>query len=116
MGSHPGVATDQGIECTHRFRERVLRDERYKLFIDSNQRPEKLVDLSKDPEEQNDLKEQPEMAAVLDQLTAVAEGFPKQDNDPFYQRIPGYPSYPNRLNESVADPRKSQVHKIGRSD
>tara|TARA_A100001015_G_scaffold131290_1_gene145712 strand:- start:690 stop:2156 length:1467 start_codon:yes stop_codon:yes gene_type:complete len=116
MGSHSGVATDQGIECTHRFRERVLRDERYKLFIDSNQRPEKLVDLSKDPEEQNDLKEQPEMAAVLDQLTAVAEGFPKQDNDPFYQRIPGYPSYPNRLNESVADPRKSQVHKVGRSD
>ena len=48
MGSHPGVATDAGIENVYYFRDRVIRESRYKLFVGSDRKPEKLVDLEKD--------------------------------------------------------------------
>jgi len=43
--------TDQGVVNPTPFRDRVIRDKRYKLYIDANRKPIALVDVSSDPEE-----------------------------------------------------------------
>ena len=37
MGSHPGIGTVNGIENTHRFRDRVIRDQTLKAFVNSKE-------------------------------------------------------------------------------
>lgn len=49
MGSHPGLATASGIENVYWFRDRVIRQARYKLFVGTDRKPQKLVDVIKDP-------------------------------------------------------------------
>lgn len=113
MGSHPGVATDAGIENAYYFRDRVIREARYKLFVGPDRRPEKLVDMVSDPEEEHNLMRNPEMKEVLARLIAPVYDQPLRDHDPIYRPIVGYPYYATRKNPTVASPRKSLVHKIG---
>jgi arylsulfatase A-like enzyme len=113
MGSHPGVATDAGIENVYYFRDRVIRESRYKLFVGSDRKPEKLVDLEKDPKEEHNILNQPDVQRVQKRLEAVVDDLPAVDSDPQYRPIPGYPSYRTESNDTVANPRKSQEHKMG---
>lgn len=115
MGGHPGVATDVGIENTCVFRDRVIRGERYKLFVGTDRKPKKLVDLTNDPEEKNNLMGDPEYRDILKQLSGVIKTLPLKDNDPIYTRIPDYPWYKTDSNPTVAAPQKAQVHKTGYS-
>ena len=47
MGSHPGVGTLNGIENTHLYRDRVVRDKYSKVFINSIGEIEKLESIQK---------------------------------------------------------------------
>jgi arylsulfatase A-like enzyme len=87
MGSAPGRMTEQGVQNVFYFRDRVVRDARFKLFVDTNRQPKKLVDLSKDLEETNNLIGNPEYDQVLAQLTAVITTLPEMDNDPQYEAL-----------------------------
>ena len=109
MGSRPAKLTEKGVENVYYFRDRVIRDERYKLFVGVDRKVEKLVDLENDPEEQNDLKSNPEYKEVLDRLSAVMGTFPIQDNDPTY-KILSANEWDKKANAT------SQVHKIGHPD
>jgi arylsulfatase A-like enzyme len=109
MGSHPGVATDAGIENEHYFRDRVIRGARYKLFVDANRTPEKLVDLERDPAEENNLLNRADVENVQQRLEAVIGELPYKDGDPIYRKIPGYPEFRADSNGL----RQSQIHKIG---
>ena len=91
MGSKPGTMTDKGIQNNCWFRDRVIREGRFKLFIGTDRKPEKLVDLSKDLEEENNLIGNPEYAEVLTRLSAVIDTLPEKDNDPKYDTLPANP-------------------------
>ena len=93
MGSHPGVGTLNGIENTHRYRDRVLRDKYSKVFINSIGEIEKLVDLSKDLNEKNNLLESKKYINEVEKFRQIVETFPKIDNDPIYTIIDDYPIY-----------------------
>ncbi len=106
MGSHGGVSTDKGIENIYYFRDRVVREERYKLFVGIDRKPEKLVDVIKDPTEEKNLLDNPEYAAIVKRLYKPIESMPEMDNDPSYTSNPDYPVYKN-------DGKRSKLHKIG---
>jgi arylsulfatase A-like enzyme len=109
MGGSPARMTDQGVQNVYTFRDRVVRDARYKLFISSDRTPEKLVDLSKDPEEAHNLIGSPEHEAVLKRLAAIIDQLPQVDNDPQYEMLP-----PNPWDRKSRD--KADIHKKGRLD
>lgn len=81
--------SDKGLENDYRFRDRVIRDRRYKLFISSQQKPEKLVDILTDPEEKLDLlkSNDPQVQVAYKKLWKIARSFPKLDNDPSYDKL-----------------------------
>jgi len=109
MGSHPAKLTAKGVENVFYFRDRVVRNERYKLFIGPDRKPSKVVDLSTDFAEEKNLLDSPEYKEICEKLTAVIEKLPKKDNDPNYEalKLEGW--------EKVSD-TPSQVHKKGHPD
>ncbi|MEM9141817.1 MAG: sulfatase-like hydrolase/transferase [Bacteroidota bacterium] len=54
-GGNNAKLTEKGVENQYVFRDRVLRNERFKLYIDANRKPEKLYDLLQDPDEKNNI-------------------------------------------------------------
>ena len=82
--------SDKGVENESVFRDRVVRDRRYKLFIGRDRKPEKFVDLQNDPEEKNDLtgRESTEALAARRKLEGLISKFPRQDADPKYNANP----------------------------
>jgi arylsulfatase A-like enzyme len=106
MGSEPGVFTHKGIENKFYFRDRVLRNERYKIFIDSNREVVKLIDLKNDPEEKLNLINNPEYKSILQDLSEKIDVFPEYDQDPKYTV-----RKPNPWDRKATRP--SKVHKKG---
>ena len=90
-GGNNARLTDKGVENQFLYRDRVLRDQRFKLRINSQQEPEAFYDLLNDPfEEKNILDSMPssEAKASFDALLTVAASFPDQDADPKYTPNP----------------------------
>jgi hypothetical protein len=90
-GGNQARLTAEGVENQYRYRDRVLRNERFKLFIDAEGLPEKLVDLQTDPSEEHDHLKRLEAGPMLESynlLLQAAQRFPGQDNDPVYQPNP----------------------------
>lgn len=90
MGGGPAVLRDGRVVPKLVYDDRVIRDKRFKLWIDTNRKPIKLFDLQTDPwEEQNliDSKDQ-EAKTALERLTKVAATFPEQDGVPIYDKNP----------------------------
>ncbi len=106
MGSHPARLTEKGVENVYYFRDRVIRNERYKLFIDVNRKPVKVVDVLNDLDEKVNLIGKPKFKAECDKLIAVIPLLPKQDNDPSYTRLPA-------TDWEKISSVKSQTHKKG---
>jgi arylsulfatase A-like enzyme len=109
MGSRPARMTEAGVENVYYFRDRVVRDARYKLFVSTERKPEKLIDLEKDPAELNNLLNNPEYKAVLDRLSQAIETFPETDSDPTYTKLATNP-----WDKKATFP--SKIHKNGHPD
>lgn len=86
-GNKPQIS-EKGLENYFKYRDRVFRDKRYKLFVSTKKKPVKLIDLMADPEEKTDLL--PALSTntaakkVYDVLWAAAQKQPGFDNDPKY--------------------------------
>ena len=78
---------------TKRVSLRVLRDERFKLYVDTQRRPVQLFDLASDPWEKRNLiaSEDPEAVAALARLSEPLATFPERDNDPIYTPLAPQP-------------------------
>lgn len=89
-GRNQAKLTGEGVENAYVYRDRVLRNERFKLYVDTKGEPEKLVDLANDPAEKINLigTDDPEVRKALVQLSAPLATFPKRDNDPVYTPLP----------------------------
>ncbi len=109
MGSHPAKLTHKGVESAYYFRDRVIRNERYKLFVGADRKPSKVVDLSVDFAEKHNLLESPDHKEICQKLTEVIAKFPEKDNDPDYERLA-----PVGWEKKSKLP--SQIHKIGHPD
>lgn len=109
MGGGAGVASSEGVENRFYWRDRVVREKRYKLFVGPDREVEKLVDVINDPDEQTDLSANPELAGVLRKLKKAADAFPLQDNDPIYIPMPA-----NKWDRKPSV--TPQVHKQGHPD
>ncbi|MBW6480504.1 MAG: sulfatase-like hydrolase/transferase [Bacteroidales bacterium] len=89
-GGNNAALSKKGVENQYRFRDRVIRDKKYKLFVSSERKPEKLVNLKADPEEKNNLlpANTADTRKALRKLWKVDETFPEKDNDPIYNPLP----------------------------
>ncbi len=89
-GMNEAEVSEVGIENKFIFRDRVIRDKRYKLFVNATQplSYEKLVDLQTDPEEKINLinSKDPKIVTAKAALIKVAQAQPKRDNDPKYRK------------------------------
>jgi arylsulfatase A-like enzyme len=83
-GQNNARVSDRGVENEWVFRDRVVRDERYKLYVGTDRKPEKFIDLQMDPEEQSDLtgRETREAADSRRKLEHIIPTWPDRDADP----------------------------------
>jgi len=91
MGCHAGTLNEAGrVVPVHEYRDRVIRDKRYKLYVGLDRRSEKLFDLVADPGESENLLESRDAKVVRARrkLEAVAKGFPEKDAAPQYDATP----------------------------
>ena len=89
-GGNHAKLTDAGVENQYWFRDRVLRNDRYKIYINSNREAEKMVDLRRDPEENLNILNSatPEIAAARRLFMKAVDQMPTKDADPRYQALP----------------------------
>ena len=90
-GGNNAKLTDQGIENQFIFRDRVLRNHRYKLYVDTDRKPAAFYDLELDPYESYNLIDSLDVddrRLDFEKLWQVAEKFPDRDMDPIYTPNP----------------------------
>lgn len=88
-----GALSEKGLENQYRFRDRVIRDKEYKLFVSTERKPEKLISILDDPDEKNNLLQSnnPKIKTAYEKLWNVVLSFPELDNDPRYVKLPNEP-------------------------
>ena len=105
MGGDPAKLTDKGVESMFEYRDRVIRDKQYKLFVGKDRQPEKLIDLHADPGEKNNLLSSADVnvIAAKDKLMAVAASFPEKDASPKYDSTPAqlWDQTPKSMNDFI---------------
>jgi arylsulfatase A-like enzyme len=90
-GGNRARLTKAGVENEYRFRDRVVRDKRFKLYVNPQRQPEKFIDLQQDPGEEINLIDSLNTSARKESyklLTSIIDSFPGQDNDPRYKPNP----------------------------
>ena len=89
-GRNEAAVSEAGVENKFVYRDRVMRDRRYKLYIAATPelQAEKFFDLVTDPYESRNLlgAMDSRAEAAYDRLMEQAATFPKKDNDPKYRR------------------------------
>ncbi len=91
MGGHPAmIGTDGRVKNYFSFRDRVIRDGRYKVYIDTLKQIQRIYDLGKDPYETINLVEDLSLVQpVIEKFSAVLNGLPPNDHQPHYDRLEG---------------------------
>jgi arylsulfatase A-like enzyme len=91
MGGHPAtIGQDGRVENYFSFRDRVVRDERYKVYIDTLRQICRIYDLEADPyETENLMGNGPWILPVLEKFTPVMKDQPNQDRNPLFSRLTG---------------------------
>jgi arylsulfatase A-like enzyme len=90
-GKNNARLTEKGVENQYKFRDRVLRNERFKLCIDTNRKAAEFYDLLEDPEESVNLIDSlhTQLRKVnFDKLHDVIKSFPEKDSDLKYKANP----------------------------
>ena len=89
MGGGAGTYNKDGrVINVHPYRDRVIRDKRFKLYVDTDRSAVKLIDLANDPAEQKNVIDDPQFADALVKLKKVEQSFPAEDASPRYTPLP----------------------------
>lgn len=94
MGGQPGTIGKNGrVRPVYDYRDRVIRDKRFKLYVGTDRRPEKLFNLIDDPFEKTNLisSTEPVAVAAKQRLMDFVDRFPKKDAHPKYNATPPQP-------------------------
>jgi arylsulfatase A-like enzyme len=83
-GQNNALVSDCGVENEWVFRDRVVRDERYKLYVGTDRKAEKFIDLQNDPDERVDITgdENEEAKASRVKFEKLIPTWPERDADP----------------------------------
>lgn len=92
-GGNNARLTEKGVENQYVFRDRVVRNKRYKLYISPERKPSAFYDLKTDPFETENLIDNlsPRQKTNFEKLAATIKLFPEKDNDPIYNPNPPQP-------------------------
>lgn len=87
LGHGPAILDDQGVRGKYDYASRVIRDKRFKIWVEPGKEISALYDLVQDPLEKENLigSEKPEHAAALKKLQAVVDATPDKDARPMYR-------------------------------
>lgn len=90
MGGGPAALRNGRVEPALKYDDRVIRDQNYKLWINSQGKPIKLYQISGDQWEERNLidSNDPDARAALKRLSAIAAEFPAKDGAPIYKKNP----------------------------
>ena len=82
--------TENGVENEYQFRDRVIRNKRFKLFINSDRKPERFIFIADDLDEKENLlfSKDPEIIGEYEKLWKFISNFPNKDADPIYKPLP----------------------------
>ncbi|KPL13772.1 MAG: hypothetical protein AMS26_13260, partial [Bacteroides sp. SM23_62] len=70
------------------FRDRVIRDGRYKVYIDTLKKIHRIYDLEKDPYGTINLIEDLQLdQPLMEKFRSVLDGLPQEDPHPRYERL-----------------------------
>jgi len=88
MGSHPATIDENDrIKNYHRFRDRVLKDPDYKIYVDTCHSINRIYCLKDDPYERNNLlMKQNNVSDILKKYENILNGIPSEDNNPKYSK------------------------------
>jgi arylsulfatase A-like enzyme len=86
LGHGAGRADEKGVRGQHDYADRVLRDKRYKVWVETDRRISQLYDLQADPWEEKNLiaSKEAARAAALRKFQAVVDSLPERDARPRY--------------------------------
>ncbi|MCZ6665782.1 MAG: sulfatase-like hydrolase/transferase [Gammaproteobacteria bacterium] len=89
MGSSPATIEKGRVVPVYEFRDRAIRDPRFKMIIGTNRRPRSLYDLIADPAESVDLIDstEPDAVAARKKFESVLESLPRMDGKPLYDPL-----------------------------
>jgi len=87
MGHGNAALDEKGVRGKHDFASRVIRDERYKVWVDESRTITRLHDMQKDPWEETNLveSEATEHLKALEKFKAVVASMPEKDARPRYE-------------------------------
>lgn len=92
MGGAAGMYDESGrVVNRFAYRDRVVRDKRYKLYVEHDRKPSKLIDLQQDPAEKINRLDDPSLSNVVARLMEVAARFPERDASPRHRRLADQP-------------------------
>lgn len=86
MGHGPAILDEKGVRGKDDFAERVIRDKRYKVWVDTNREISQLYDLQSDPYEERNLmnSDEPILKEILKKFQRVLDAMPERDARPQY--------------------------------
>jgi hypothetical protein len=114
MGSHPAKITDGRVNNVHVYRDRALRDKRYKVFVDTLKEISHMYDLENDKYERDNLiySKSEEIIKVLKKFKSIIDSLPSRDAQPKYSKLTNskYDIFPDQLNKQAEKRRKFSNH------
>jgi arylsulfatase A-like enzyme len=83
-GQNTAQVSDAGVENEWYFRDRVVRDQRYKLYVNTDRKPQKFIDLQNDPDEKTDItgNESETARTSREKFEKLIPTWPERDADP----------------------------------
>ena len=98
----------------HNFRDRALRDENYKVFVDTLGQISHAYNLTIDAEEKENLlhSNSKKIKPIIEKFKAIISKFPAEDAQPNYAKLSNsiYDINPEILNEKAEKWRKRSNH------
>ena len=93
LGHGPARLDEKGVRGPHDYASRVIRDKRYKVWVNTDGQIDQLYDLSKDPWEQQNLIDSEEPAYIKAKLKfqKVVDSMPDRDARHQYRPRPANP-------------------------
>ncbi len=86
FGGRFAMLKNDRITSAHIFRDRVIRDKEFKVYVDTARNIYEIIDILVDPEETNNLidSEDPRIVKALQKFKRIVNNLPAKDNSPVY--------------------------------